>query len=81
MDWIKDFLSNLWAKVIRSYLSWTVWFNGIMGTAAVVLPSLQDQLPQLQGYLPANLYHYAMGTLIAGNIILRFKTTKSLADK
>ena len=61
--------------------SLTIWFNGVFGTLVVCLPLAQDQLPQLQAYLPAGLYHYLMGAVVLGNILLRFKTTKRLADK
>ena len=81
MELLKDLSDKVYADLKRAHHSFTIWFNGLMGTAVVVLPALQDQLPQLQEYVPANLYHYAMGTLIVGNIILRFKTNSALADK
>ena len=81
MEYIKDLLSKIKADAVRSHKSLTIWFNGVIGAAVVALPLAQDQLPQLQDYLPANLYHYGMGALIVGNIILRFKTNSALANK
>lgn len=72
---------NVIDKLKNSWKSWTIWFNGLMTTIVVALPSVQDAFPQIQSYLPANIYKYAMGALVAGNILLRFKTNKSLADK
>lgn len=80
-SYLKDLRAKLSADAAKAHKSLTIWFNSIMGMAVVAMPALQDQLPQLQGYLPANLYHYAMGMLIVGNIILRFKTNGALADK
>ncbi len=80
IEYLKDLLAKLKADLSRAHRSWTIWFNGIGGIAAL-LPMAQDQFPQLQDYLPANLYHYAAGVLVVGNILLRFKTTKALADK
>lgn len=80
-SYLMDLRVKLSADAAKAHKSLTIWFNSIMAAAVVALPMLQDQLPQLQGYLPANLYHSAMATLIVGNIILRFKTNGALADK
>lgn len=81
MEYIKDLFAKIKADAVRAHKSLTIWFNGVMAAAVVALPFAQDQLPQLQDYLPASLYHYGMGALIVGNIILRFKTNGALADK
>jgi len=59
----------------------TIWANGVFGVLLVGLPGLQESLPQLQNYMPADLFRYAMGVVIAANILLRFKTNKDLASK
>lgn len=79
--WLKDNLIRLRADAARAHKSMTIWFNGIAGTVVLALPFAQDQLPQLQGYLPPGVYHYLMGVVVAGNIILRFKTRSALAAK
>lgn len=65
--------------------SWTIWFNAVAGAVVADLsspsPLLLSTFPQLQGYIPDTWHHYAMGLLIAGNFLLRFKTNSSLAGK
>ncbi len=79
--YLKDFAAGIKADAMKMHKSLTIWFNSVMGMVVVGLPMAQDSLPQLQGYLQANAYHYLMGALIVGNIILRFKTNSALADK
>ncbi len=82
---MKRYFADLWARtranLAKAHKSLTIWFNSLMGALVVGLPVAQDSLPQLQDYLPANLYHYLMGALVLGNILLRFKTSVALADK
>lgn len=61
--------------------SLTMWVNGVAATAVAALPTLRDDFPQIEQYLDHQVYRYAMGALIAANILLRMKTTSSLADK
>jgi cytochrome b561 len=61
--------------------SWTVWFNTLAGMAVVSLPTMMETFPQLEGYLSHKTYHFAMGALVAANILLRVKTSVSLARK
>jgi hypothetical protein len=61
--------------------SLTMWVNGLAATAVAALPTLRDDFPQIEQYLDHQVYRYAMGALIAANILLRIKTTTSLADK
>ncbi len=79
--YLKDLYAIFRADLARAHKSLTLWFNGIAGAAAMALPFAQEQLPQLQDYLSANFYHYLMGAVVAGNIVLRFKTRSALADK
>ena len=80
-DWLKDLFTRVRADLAKAHKSMTIWFNSIAGAVVVTLPFAQEQLPQLQAYLPANLYHYLMGLVVAGNIVLRFRTHNALADK
>ncbi len=80
-SYLLDLLKKLKADLVKAHKSLTIWFNSIMGMVVVGLPMAQDSLPQLQDYVPAGLYHYLMGALVVGNIILRFKTTSALAAK
>jgi len=65
---------DLKAKLINSWKSFTNWFN-VIG-AAVLQTIILD--PSLQELLAIN---DLMWVILVGNIILRFKTTQSLADK
>lgn len=61
--------------------SLTIWFNGLLGSALVAVPLVQDSLPQLQDYLSTADYKRLVGVLVIGNILLRFKTAKPLDQK
>lgn len=74
-------IETLKARIRRAHKSLTLWFNGLLGAVALTLPYAQDSLPQMQAYLPANVYHWLMGVVVAGNILLRFKTVADLAHK
>lgn len=63
-----------------AWRSWTIWINSVAAIVLMALPDLQMVFPQIQGYIPEIYYKYAMGVIIAANILLRFKTTKDLAD-
>lgn len=59
----------------------TMWVNGMAGAGIAALPVLRDNFPQIEQYLDHQLYRYAMGVIVAANIMLRVKTKSSLADK
>lgn len=62
------------AKLKNSWKSFTNWFNA---TGMVVLQVLLTQ-PGLEEFLSVHDLAYI---LLIGNVILRFKTSTSLADK
>lgn len=59
----------------------TVWVNGMAGAGIAALPVLRDNFPSMEQYLDHQVYRYAMGGIVAANLLLRMKTSKSLADK
>jgi len=61
--------------------SWTIRLNVTVGALAASLPVAQDAIPQLQAYLPADVYRYAMAAVVLGNILLRIKTNKPLSER
>lgn len=63
-----------------AWRSWTIWINSVAAILLMTLPDLQMVFPQIEGYIPAIYYKYAMGVIIAANILLRFKTSKDLAE-
>ncbi len=69
------------ARFKKAWLSLTIWVNGIAATIWLFLPELQMTFPQLQAYVPDNIYKYGMAILIIANIVLRFKTTQDLIEK
>jgi hypothetical protein len=69
------------ARLKNCRKSATIWFNTMVGSVILVLPTAQEQLPQLESYLPHNFYQVMMGVVVFANIALRFKTTSDLADK
>ena len=81
MEWLKDELNGLLLDLKRVYVSLTIWVNGIALAAVSFLPLIQDYFPQMQEYLSPSFYKGAMGTIVAINIILRFKTSSKLRDK
>lgn len=69
------------ARLRGAWHSTTIRFNILMGALYVLLPQAQDAAPALQPYIPAELYQWMMGAIVAGNIALRFKTALDLADR
>jgi preprotein translocase subunit SecY len=68
-------------KLKNAWKSWTIWLNTIALAIIAALPDLLASFPQLQGYLPDNMYRAGMGFLIVLNIALRFKTNAPLNAK
>ena len=68
-------------KIKGAYKSWTIWFNGISLAVIAGLPMLQDSLPMLSQYLDATVARTVGLVVVVANILLRFRTNISLADK
>ena len=69
-----DKLSNIWR-------SKTIWFNAGLAALIPILPELINLIPQLEPYLPTDTYKTLTLVGLVGNVVLRFMTTKSLAQK
>lgn len=78
---MSDKLKSFMKQLQNSWKSWTIWVNGIAGAFLAGLPMLQETLPQLQAYVSADLFKYAMASVITANLLLRFKTKTALGDK
>lgn len=74
MELLVTITDRLASQVKGSYKSMTMWFNTIGLSYLQILIAM----PELKNYLSENEMIYVW---IIGNIILRFKTTKDLADK
>jgi hypothetical protein len=80
-DKLKTRLYEIQARLRGAMRSKTAWFNGLCAVAMVKAEMLQQALPQLAPYMkPENYQHLMLGILVV-NLVLRFVTTKSLAEK
>ena len=70
------------AKIHGARKSITIWFNGVALTLVPFIDQAKDLVPQLEQYLDDHLFKKLMlGVIIAGNLLLRFKTNSDLQDK
>lgn len=74
-------MKKLLLKIQGMWHSWTIWFNGIGLALMQYWPDLVTNFPTLQGYVSDTNFKRAMGAILATNLVLRFKTSKDLADK
>lgn len=72
---------TLSAKLCGMRKSLTIWFNGVLLAALPVLDYAKDSLPQLTDFLSPSTYKTIGLIVVAVNIVLRFRTSGSLADK
>ncbi len=61
--------------------SLTIWFNGMLIALFPIFELVHDVMPEIQSYLPDNVYKWVGIIVVMGNIALRFKTTKPLKEK
>lgn len=59
----------------------TIWFNCILLAVLPVFEIAHQHLPEIQNYLPDNVYKLMGIIVVVCNILLRIKTTKALVDK
>lgn len=81
MEEIRAKFARFRAKLLGTLKSCTIWFNGIMAVMPTFLDYAQTQLPMLMPFIPNQLYAYAFGITVVGNMMLRFKTNKPLDAK
>ena len=74
-------MQQLWADLCNVYKSKTVWFHSIVAGIVIFIPELTESLPQLQPYVPENMFKYLAEISVVGGIILRFFTKTQLSDK
>lgn len=73
--------NNLKAKLANMYKSLTIWVNGVLLAAVPMIGPIKENLPDIGQYLTPELFKYVGIAVVVANILLRFKTDKSLADK
>lgn len=72
---------SLKLKLCGMHKSLTIWFNGLLLAALPVLDYAKDSLPQLTDFLSPSVYKTIGLIVVSVNILLRFRTSGSLADK
>jgi hypothetical protein len=68
-------------KLKGAWRSVTVWFNGALLAMLPVYEVVKESLPEIQSYLPDNVYKWVGIAVVMLNIALRFKTNSDLAHK
>lgn len=79
--WLYDLYQNIKGDLSRIHTSMTIWFNSVIGSAALFLPDLIALMPDIQEYIEVPTYKTWMLVLLVGNFILRFRTNKALRHK
>lgn len=74
-------MNKLKAKLKRLHKSLTVWFNSVLLAALPAVEYANAHLPQVKQFLGDKVYMAIGISALVGNILLRLKTTKDLADK
>lgn len=78
-------LESFKLKAAGAWRSFTIWFNGVMAALLIyadnIIGALRDTLPTVSQWLTSDILKGAAVLIIIGNIALRFKTDKSLAEK
>lgn len=73
-DHVKSTLRGLWK-------SWTAWFAGLLAAAPIALPMVQENFKSFAPYIPDALESKFMQAVALIIVLLRIKTTTSLAEK
>ena len=77
----KSFLTFVYTWTNRCKKSLTIKFNGLMLVAFQLAPLVSESLPVVREFLTPDIYKWLFLTVVAVNILLRFKTDKALRDK
>ena len=68
-------------KLKNAWRSRTIWFNAILLAALPVFELALQILPQIQEFVPANVYKIVGVVAVVGNTVLRFLTQHPLEAK
>lgn len=69
------------ASLKNCWKSLTIWFNSVCLAILPMLDYAKENFEQLHDYLGEQTFKTMGLIIIAGNIVLRFKTTQGLAQK
>jgi hypothetical protein len=74
-----------WPKVrayaLGAWRSWTIWAAGVMAVLPDVIPLLQSEFATLAPFIPEWMHSRALQVASLVMVLLRVKTTASLAAK
>ena len=76
MNW-----QHVGATIKGAWKSLTVRFGGLLMILPDALPMIKDQWPTIAPFIPDALESRVMNVIALGILLLRVRTTKSLADK
>ena len=66
---MKDYpLSRLVRWFKGAVKSWTIWLNSVAGTLILALPEIEQTLPSLTAYLPADYYKWISISVVVSNL-------------
>ena len=74
-------MSNITDKLKGSTSSLTIKFNAFLLAAFPVIEYAKEALPALQEFMTPDVYKVVGLIVVVANVLLRFKTTESLAQK
>jgi hypothetical protein len=74
-------LETMKAKLKGAARSWTIRVNAVAAALLLNMDTIMSYAPQLAQYMPQDKHQRLMLALAVLNMLLRFRTTKSLADK
>ncbi len=77
MEWLKLFEQ----KLSGARTSLVIWFNTSLLTMISLYDAVKDLIPEFQSHLPEGLYKKVVLVALLINILLRFRTSKSLQEK
>lgn len=76
---------NLERKLRGALRSMTMWFNGLLLAAwpfaEQIVGGMREYMPELQPYLPADVFKWVGLAVVVLNIALRVRTTRALDEK
>lgn len=74
-------LEYLKATLKGSLKSWTVWFSSLLLALPEILPLVQSNFATIAPFIPESLHSRVLQLIALIMLVLRLRTTRSLAEK
>lgn len=74
-------LEYLKATLKGSLKSWTVWFSSLLLALPEILPLVQSNFATIAPFIPESLHSRVLQLIALIMLVLRMRTTRSLAEK